>query len=75
MHENHQILIGVINRESTLSLKFTQVARESLLKGSFEKGTNSLRKAEEHHYYLMWLVDRLLELDQMTTSEGVHSAS
>jgi hypothetical protein len=63
VEQDHQILIDVINRESALSLKFTKVARESLVSGSFETGTNSLRRAEEHHRYLVWLVNRLIELE------------
>jgi hypothetical protein len=73
MKEDHQMLIDVINRESVLSLKFTEAARESLSSGSFEIGTNSLRRAEEHHHYLLWLVNRLIELEQ--TAQQTYSTS
>ena len=75
MDENQQLLLDVIHRESALSLKFTQVAQESLSNGSFETGTHSLQRAEEHHYYLVWLVNRLIELEQPELQPELATAS
>jgi hypothetical protein len=64
MKENYQTLIDAIHREAALGLEFTRVARESVSNGSFEIGTKSLQRAEEHHSYVMWLISRLVELEQ-----------
>jgi hypothetical protein len=64
MEEKYQMLVDAIHREAALGLEFTRIARESVLNGAFEIGTKSLQKAEEHHSYVMWLISRLVELEQ-----------